>query len=45
MNRNPIYFVFGSFAQIVDKAGIPVTFRAEIRCFRLMEFRDIKRTY
>lgn len=45
MNRNPIYFVFGSFASIVDKARIPVTLWALIRCFRLMEFRGIKRTY
>ncbi len=45
MNRNPIYFVFGSFAQIVDKARIIPIFWALIRCFRLMDFRGIKRTY
>jgi len=45
MNRNPIYFAFGSFAQIVNKVRFSLTFVAIIRCFRLMDFRDIKRTF
>jgi hypothetical protein len=45
MNRNPIYFAFGSFAQIVHKVRFSFTSAMIIRCFRLMDFRDIKRTF